>query len=129
MFKKIGGLMSMLKNAQQMQSRMSEMQEQLAHVRVQGTAGGGMVTVESTGQQRITAVTLEESLLENPDREMIEDLLVGAINQALDKSREAAAEEMARLAGDLNVPGLEEALGRLSPDGEPDALDDPPPQP
>lgn len=115
MFKKIGNVFSMLKNAQQMQSRMTEMQEQLAHVRVEGNAGGGMVTVESTGQQKITAVRLEASLLENPDQEMIEDLLVGAINQALDKSREAAAEEMSKLAGEMNVPGLDEALGKLNP--------------
>lgn len=129
MFKKFGNVFSMLKNAQQMQSRMSEMQEQLAHVRVEGNAGGGMVTVEATGQQKITAVRLEDSLLENPDKELIEDLLVGAINQALDKSRERAAEEMSKLAGEMNVPGLDEALSKLNP-GNPDdddSEDEPPP--
>lgn len=120
MFKKIGNVFSLLKNAQQMQSRMQEMQEQLAHVKVEGNAGGGMVTVEATGQQKITAVRLESSLLENPDQEMIEDLLVGAINQALDKSREAAAEHMQKLAGEMNVPGLDEALEQLNPNA-PDA--------
>lgn len=113
MFKKIGDVFSMLKNAQQMQSRMNEIQQNLARQRVEGQAGGGMVTVEATGQQKIVSVRLDESLLENPDKEMIEDLLVGAINQALDKSREMMAAEMARLSEGLALPGLDEALAGL----------------
>jgi len=115
MFKKLGNVFSMLKNAQQMQSQMSELQDSLAHVRVEGSTGGGMVKVQATGQQKIVTATIDDSLLESPDKEMLEDLLVGAANQALEKSREAAAEEMAKLTEGLDLPGLEEALQQIDP--------------
>jgi len=115
MFKKIGNVFSLVKQAQEMQGRMSEMQEKLKHVRVEGTAGGGMVTVEASGQQKVLAVRIEDSLLQDGDKEVLEDLLVGAFNAALDKAREAAAEEMAKITGDLNLPGLDEAMEKLKP--------------
>jgi nucleoid-associated protein EbfC len=118
MFKKIGNIFSLVKQAQEMQGRMGEMQETLKHVRVEGTAGGGMVTVEANGQQKVLHVRIEDSLLTDGDKEMLEDLLVGAVNSALDKAREAAAEEMAKITGDLNLPGLDEAMERLRPGGE-----------
>lgn len=117
MFKKFGNMMSMIKQAQEMQARMGEMQDGLAHVRVEGSAGGGMVTIEANGQQKILGVRIEDSLLEDLDKEMLEDLLVGAVNQALDKAREAAAEEMQKLTSGLDVPGLNEALEQLNPNG------------
>lgn len=119
MFKNIGNMMSMIKQARQIQARMGEMQDGLAHLRVEGTAGGGMVTVEANGQQKILNVTIEDSLLEDLDKEMLEDLLVGAVNQALDKAREAAAEEMQKLTAGLDVPGLGDALEQLSPNNGP----------
>ncbi len=82
MFKKIGNIFSLMKQAQEMQGRMSEMQEKLKHVRVEGTAGGGMVTVEANGQQKVLNVRIEDSLLKDGDKEMLEDLLVGAVNSA-----------------------------------------------
>jgi nucleoid-associated protein EbfC len=117
MFKKIGNIFSLMKQAQEMQGRMSEMQEKLKHVRVEGTAGGGMVTVEANGQQKVLGVRIEDSLLQDGDKEMLEDLLVGAVNSALDKAREAAAAEMAKITGDLNLPGLDEAIETLKPGG------------
>ena len=120
MFGNLGNLASMLKQApeilrqaQEMQERMAKVQEALAKVRVEGTAGGGMVTVEASGQQRVLAVRVEPSLFESGDREMLEDLLVAAINQALDAAREAAAEEMGKMTGEMNVPGLSDALSKL----------------
>lgn len=118
MFKKIGNIFSLVKQAQEMQGRMGEMQEKLKHVRVEGAAGGGMVTVEANGQQKVLNVRIEESLLQDGDKEMLEDLMVGAVNAALEKSREAAAEEMAKITGDLNLPGLDEAMERLQPGGD-----------
>lgn len=120
MFKKMAGIASMMKQAQQMQGRMSEMQEKLAHIKVEGQSGGGMVAVEANGQQKILNVKIEESLLEMNDQEMLEDLLVAAVNQSLEKSREAAAEEMGKITGDLNLPGLDEALAKFSPGGPPE---------
>lgn len=117
MFKKIGNIFSMMKQAQEMQGRMSEMQEKLAHVRVEGSAGGGLVSVEANGQQKILNVTLDDSLLQDADKEMLEDLLVGAVNNAIDKAREAAAAEMAKLTEGLDLPGLDDALAKLNPNG------------
>jgi DNA-binding YbaB/EbfC family protein len=115
MFKRIGNIFSLMKQAQEMQGRMGEIQEKLKHVRVEGTAGGGMVTVEANGQQKVLHVRIEDSLLQDGDKEMLEDLLVGAVNSALEKAREAAAEEMAKLTGDLDLPGLNEAIQKLKP--------------
>ena len=119
MFKGLGNLASLLKQAQQMQGRMDEMQENLGRVKVEGSAGGGMVRVEISGQQKIMAVHIEESLLESGDREMLEDLLVAAMNQALEKAKEAAAQEMSKIAGNIELPGLEEALSKLGLGGNP----------
>jgi DNA-binding YbaB/EbfC family protein len=116
MFKGLGNFASMMKQAQGIQDRMSKLQEEMGQLRVEASAGGGMVRVEANGQQKILAIQLEDSLLENPDREMLEDLLVAATNQALDKSREAAAEEMAKLTGNLDIPGLGDALSQMGLD-------------
>lgn len=123
MFKKISGIASMLKQAQQMQSKMGELQDSLAHLRVEGQAGGGMVKVEATGQQKVVGIAIEQSLMESGDREMLEDLLVAAINNSLEKAKETAAEEMSKLTGELEIPGLNDALSQMGLD--PDAMQPP----
>jgi len=117
MFKGIGDLASLLKQAHQMQSKIGDLKEQLAQVRVEGQSGGGMVRVEATGQQKILAIHVDPSLLSDNDREIIEDLLVAATNQALDKARQAAADQMGDLAGEMNIPGLGDALANLGGGG------------
>ncbi len=113
MLKGLGNLASLMKNAQEMQARMSAMQDNLGKIRAEGSAGGGMVTVEVTGQQKVVNCKIEQSLIDDGDREMIEDLVVAATNQALKKVQEAAAEEMAGLTGGMNIPGLGDALSQL----------------
>ena len=103
----------MLRQAQEMQQRMGEMQEKLGKLRVEAAAGGGMVKVQASGQQKILSISVEQSLLQADDQEMLEDLLVAAVNQALDKARDAAAEEMGKLTGDVNIPGLSDALAKF----------------
>ena len=76
-----------------------------------------MVTVEATGHQQILAVKMDESLLTSGDREMIEDLIVSATNQALEKARNAATEEMGKVAGDLEIPGLNDLISKMSSGG------------
>ncbi|MGH7199062.1 MAG: YbaB/EbfC family nucleoid-associated protein [Planctomycetaceae bacterium] len=117
MFKNLGNLATLFKQAQEMQGKMKEIQEKLAEVRVSGAAGGGMVTVEASGQQKIIAVTIEQSLIDSGDREMLEDLVRSATNQALEKAKETAAREMSQLAGGMNVPGLEDTLSKLGLNG------------
>ncbi|NOX54900.1 MAG: YbaB/EbfC family nucleoid-associated protein [Planctomycetes bacterium] len=113
MLKGLGDLAALMKQAQQMQQRVGEMQEALGKVRVEGIAGGGMVRVTATGQQRLVSCQIDQSLWESGDREMVEQLVLAAANQALEKSRQAAAEELAKLTGGLQVPGLSEALSKL----------------
>lgn len=118
MLKGLGNLANLMKSAQQLQERLAAMNDSLAEVRVQGAAGGGMVTVEATAQQKIVACRIEQSLVAAGEREMIEELIVAATNQALDKARQAQAEAMSRMAGDLNIPGLGDALGRFGLGGD-----------
>lgn len=113
MFKGLGNIASMMKQAQAMQQRFGEVQESLARLKVEGSAGGGLVTVEATGQLQIVSVRIDSSLTGTDDREMLEDLLVAATNQALEKARTAAAEEMAKITGGLEIPGMQDALAKL----------------
>lgn len=110
MLKGLGNLASLMKHAQEIQSRMGAMQEQLGELRVEGTAGGGMVTVEASGHQQILSVRIEQSLLDDNDREMLEDLVLAATNQALEKAKQAAAAQMQGLS---DMPGLGEALEKF----------------
>ncbi len=118
MFKGLGNITSMLKQAQEMQGKMSEMQASLADVRVEGTAGGGMVVVEANGQQKVLGVRIEDSLMADQDKEMLEDLICAATNQAMDKAKEAAAQKMAEITSGMDVPGLGDALSKLGLGGD-----------
>ena len=97
-------LFKMLQQAQQMQARLQQMQEELQQKSVSGTAGGGMVTVEADGRGQIRAVKLDPSLLANTDREMLEDLIVVAVNDAQKKAGELAKQEMGKISGGMDLP-------------------------
>lgn len=115
--KDLGNIGSIVKQAQQMQGRMNEMQENLGKLRVEGSAGGGMVRVEATGQQTLVGFHIEKSLLESGDQEMLEDLLLAATNQALEKAKETATQELGKLTGGMELPGLGDVLSQLGPGG------------
>ncbi len=117
MFKGISNLASILKEAQQIQGRAQEMQAKLGQVRVEGSAGGNMVVVEASGLQRILSVKIEPSLLKDADAEMLEDLLVSATNQALEKAQQAAADEMGKMTSSLQLPGLSEMMSKFGMGG------------
>nr|WP_218113398.1 YbaB/EbfC family nucleoid-associated protein [Atribacter laminatus] len=95
-----------MKEAQKMQAKMAKMQEELKTKQVEASSGGGMVKVTSNGQQEILEIIIEPSLLEENDIEMLQDLVLAAVNEALNRSREMAQEEMAKITGGLNIPGL-----------------------
>ena len=120
MLKGLGNLASMMKQAQQMQGKMTEIQERLAAMTVEGDAGGRMVIAQCSGQQKLLSVKIDPVMLTEPDGEMLEDRVVAAVNQAMDKAKEAAAAEMSQLAGGMNIPGLGDALENLGmgPGGE-----------
>ncbi len=100
------GLKELMQQAQGLQTKISEAQELLAERNVTGTAGGDMVQVVANGLQEIISVKIEPQLFESPDPEMLEDLIVAAVNDALQKSREIMTQEMVKISGGLRIPGL-----------------------
>ena len=94
-----------MKQAQKMQAQMAKIQEDLAGEQVEGSAGGGMVTVTANGQGDVVAVKIEPEVA-GDDVEMLEDLVLAAVNDALRKSKELANGRMSQLTGGLGMPGL-----------------------
>jgi DNA-binding YbaB/EbfC family protein len=99
------GLGDLMKKAQQMKASMEKIQEELATKEVEAGAGGGMVSVTVTGAQEVTGIVIDPSVIDPDDKEMLQDLIQAAVNEALRKSREMMAEEMAKVTGGLPVPG------------------------
>ena len=106
MSKGIGDLSGFIKQAQEMQKRVAEVQASLKERVVEGTAGGGMVSAFVNGQQELVKIRIDPKVVDPGDVEMLEDLIVAAVGAALKKSRELAREEMARVTGGLSIPGL-----------------------
>jgi nucleoid-associated protein EbfC len=99
----LGGL---LQQAKQLQERLTSVQDEIAARTAEGRAGGGMVTAVVNGRLEILRVHIDPSLLEAPDREMLQDLVVAAVNDALRAARALIAEEMQKATGGLPIPGL-----------------------
>jgi DNA-binding YbaB/EbfC family protein len=94
---------NMLKQIQQMQTRMARLQEELGTMTVTGTAGGGAVTVVANGHQQIQSIAIQPEVLEE-GTEMVSDLVLAAVNAALDQSRDLATQQMGQLTAGLNLP-------------------------
>lgn len=112
-FKGLGNLGAILKQAQEFGGRMKGLNDELRTRRVTGSAGGGMVEVEVNGLIEALRCHVDPQLIAQGDRELIEDLVVTAINQAVAKAREAHAEAVRTLTGGLEIPGLDQALSKL----------------
>ena len=96
----------LMKQAQQMQTQMAKVQEELAGKEVEGSSGGGMVTVKMNGQQEVLGVLIDPEVFKEGDKEMLEDLVVAAVNEARRRALEIAKEEMAKITGGLPIPGM-----------------------
>ncbi|MEK7216638.1 MAG: YbaB/EbfC family nucleoid-associated protein [Chloroflexota bacterium] len=96
----------LMRQAQQLQARMVKMQEELGSETVEGTAGGGVVTVVVNGHQVLQSVKIQPEAVDPSDVEMLEDLVLAATNEALEKAREMASQRMGALTGGLRIPGL-----------------------
>ena len=116
MFKELGNMASMLRQAQQVGGKMQEVAGQLKSKRVTGSAGGGMIEVEANGLGEVLKVKIDPSL--RGDLEMIEDLIPAAMNQVAAKAKELHMKMMQSVTGDLNLPGLSDALSELTGGGE-----------
>lgn len=101
-----GGMGNLAQQIQQMQAQMVQEHEALANETIDVTAGGGMVTITITGQQRVEAIKLNPEVVDSEDVEMLQDLLVAALNQAIEQSQAMAAERLEGLTGGLNLPGF-----------------------
>jgi nucleoid-associated protein EbfC len=100
------GMGDMMKQVAKMQQRMEEIQNELAAKQVEGSAGGGMVRVIANGKQDIISIKIEKEVVNPEDVEMLEDLILSAVNQAREKAAEIQAQSMSELTGGLNIPGL-----------------------
>ncbi len=99
-----GGIGNMMKQAQKMQADMQKAQEEIANMEVEGQAGGGMVKVMMNGRHEVRRVELDDSLM-NDDKEMIEDLLAAAVNDAVRRIEEQSSEKMSGITAGMNLPG------------------------
>ena len=100
------GLSDLMKQAQRMKAEMDRIQAEVAVRTVEGSAGGGMVTVVANGKGEILSVRIDPEVTRGEDLEMLQDLVMAAANDALRKARELLAQEVSRVAGGLGLPGL-----------------------
>jgi len=100
------GLGNILRQAQRMQERMAQIQEALATRTVEASSGGGMVTATVNGRLELLSIRIEPTVVNPQDIEMLQDLIVAAVNSAIKRSQELAKEEMGKVAGELNIQGL-----------------------
>jgi len=100
------GLGNILKQAQQMQAKISQLQEEMAGKTVEASSGGGMVNIVMNGKQEVVSVRIEPEVVNREDVEMLQDLIAAAMNEAVRKSHEMVTEEMKKITGGLSIPGL-----------------------
>lgn len=100
------GMANLQRMAQQMQQDMLRIQEELAAATVSGSSGGGVVSATVTGKQELVSVAIDPSAVDPADVEMLQDLVVAAVNDALRASRELAEQKMAAVTGGLRLPGF-----------------------
>ena len=121
MLKGLGNIASLMRQAQQLSGKMQDVNDSLKAQRATASTGAGMVEVEVNGLGEVLRVSIDPDLIQRGDREMIEDLIPAAVNQAVAKSRQLHMEAMKSMTSDLNVPGLDEAISQMTegpPGGE-----------
>jgi hypothetical protein len=101
-----GGIGNMMKQVQAMQAKMEKIQAELEEERVEGSSGGGMVKVIANGKQDIVSIEIDKEVVDPDEVDMLQDLIVAAINQAREKAQELQSERMSSLTGGLSLPGL-----------------------
>jgi DNA-binding YbaB/EbfC family protein len=96
----------LMKQAQQFQSKIAKLQEELGEQTVEASAGGGMVTVIANGKQEIVSIVIDQEVIDPDDAEMLQDLIMAAVNDALSRAKEMVNEEMGKLTKGMNIPGM-----------------------
>tara|TARA_B100000315_G_C14429241_1_gene519356 strand:- start:580 stop:906 length:327 start_codon:yes stop_codon:yes gene_type:complete len=100
------GMGNLMKQVQAMQDKLVSLQEKMGENTVEASAGGGMVTIVANGKQEIISVKIEPDVVDPEELDMLEDLVTAAVNEGLRKAREMMSEEMDKLTGGMNIPGL-----------------------
>ena len=100
------GFGNILKQAQQMQVKITKLQEEMAGKTVEASSGGGMVHIVMNGKQEVLSVRIDPEVVNREDVEMLQDLIAAAVNEAIRKSQEMMSEEMKKITGGLSIPGL-----------------------
>lgn len=101
-----GNMNNLLKQAQKMQKQMEETQKELETAEFESSVGGGAVTIKVNGKKEILSVNIKEEVVDPDDVEMLQDLIMSAVNEALKKADEATSDKMGKLTGGMNIPGL-----------------------
>ena len=100
------GLGNILKQAQEMHGKISQLQEEMANKTVEASAGGGMVNIVINGKQQVLSIRIDPEVVNREDVDMLQDLICAAVNEAIRKSQEMMTEEMKKITGGLSIPGL-----------------------
>ncbi len=104
--KNMGNMNKLMKQVQKMQKDMVKLQEELQEKTVEATAGGGVVKVVASGKKQLVSIEIDPEAVDPEDVEMLQDLVLAAANEALQKAEDMVADEMGKLTGGLNMPGL-----------------------
>ena len=104
--KGIPNMGNIMKQAQQLQAKMAKIQEELSEKTVEASAGGGMITVVANGKQEIVSIHIEKEVIDPDDPEMLQDLVLAAVNDALTRAKDMMNQEMGKLTKGINIPGL-----------------------
>ncbi|HIC92431.1 MAG TPA: YbaB/EbfC family nucleoid-associated protein [Syntrophaceae bacterium] len=102
----VKGLGEIMKQAQKLQSKIAQIQEEMAHKTVESSVGGGMVKAVANGKQELLSIKIDPEIIKSEDVEMLEDLIVAAVNDVIKKSQEMVSQEITKISGGLKIPGL-----------------------
>ena len=102
----MNNMQEMMKKAQEMQQKLAQVQSEMEDERVEGTAGGGMVTVVANGKQRILSLNIDPEIVDKNDMEMLQDLIIAGVNQALENAQDMMNSAVKKVAGNVSIPNL-----------------------
>lgn len=102
----VKGLGEIMRQAQKLQSKIAQIQEEMAHKTVETSVGGGIVKAVANGKQELLSIKIDPEIIKSDDLEMLEDLIVAAVNDVIKKSQEMVSQEISKISGGLKIPGL-----------------------
>lgn len=105
-FPGMGNMGGMMKQVQKMQKEMAALQEKLEEKEIEASAGGGAVTAIANGKKEVVSITIDKDVVDPDDVEMLQDLVLAAVNEALRNAEEYVSKEMQKITGGMNIPGL-----------------------